>query len=76
MSRNAFAKSTRREWSFFTSQVMFDSNDLVWLIQRLNGVEARVFISFAPVTNRRDLQFLRWLGVDIPRDLDRFLTGL
>ena len=60
---------------FFTSQVMFDSNDLVWLIQRLNGVEARIFISFAPVTNRRDLQFLRWLGVDIPRDLDRFLIG-
>ncbi len=60
---------------FFTSQVMFDSNDLVWLIQRLNGLEARVFISFAPVTNRRDLQFLRWLGVDIPHDLDRFLTG-
>jgi 5,10-methylenetetrahydrofolate reductase len=60
---------------FFTSQVMFDSNDLVWLIQRLNGVEARIFISFAPVSNRRDLQFLRWLGVDIPRDLDRFLLG-
>jgi 5,10-methylenetetrahydrofolate reductase len=60
---------------FFTSQVMFDSNDLVGLIQRLNGVEARIFISFAPVSNRRDLQFLRWLGVDIPRDLDRFLTG-
>ena len=61
---------------FFTSQVMFDSNDLVWLIQRLNGVEARIFLSFAPVSSRRDLQFLRWLGVDIPRDLDRFLLGL
>jgi 5,10-methylenetetrahydrofolate reductase len=60
---------------FFTSQVMFDSNDLVWLIQRLNGVEARVFLSFAPVSHRRDLEFLRWLGVDIPRDLDRFLLG-
>jgi 5,10-methylenetetrahydrofolate reductase len=60
---------------FFTSQVMFDSNDLVWLIQRLNGLEARVFISFAPVSNPRDLQFLRWLGVDIPKDLDRFLIG-
>ncbi|MFZ0961527.1 MAG: hypothetical protein WAO35_11540 [Terriglobia bacterium] len=60
---------------FFTSQVMFDSNDLVWLIQRLNGVDARVFISFAPVSHRRDLEFLRWLGVDIPRDLDRFLLG-
>jgi 5,10-methylenetetrahydrofolate reductase len=60
---------------FFTSQVMFDSNDLVWLIQRLNGVEARIFVSFAPVSSRRDLEFLRWLGVDIPRDLDRFLLG-
>ncbi|HXW16512.1 MAG TPA: hypothetical protein VEN79_18525 [Terriglobia bacterium] len=60
---------------FFTSQVMFDSNDLVWLIQRLNGVEARIFLSFAPVSARRDLEFLRWLGVDIPRDLDRFLLG-
>jgi 5,10-methylenetetrahydrofolate reductase len=60
---------------FFTSQVMFDSNDLVWLIQRLNGVDARIFISFAPVSNHRDLDFLRWLGVDLPRDLDRFLIG-
>jgi 5,10-methylenetetrahydrofolate reductase len=60
---------------FFTSQVIFDSNDLVWLIQRLNGIEARIFISFAPVSHRRDLEFLRWLGVDIPRDLDRFLLG-
>ena len=60
---------------FFTSQVMFDSNDLVWLIQRLNGVEARIFISFAPISNRRNLDFLRWLGADIPRDLDRFLLG-
>jgi 5,10-methylenetetrahydrofolate reductase len=60
---------------FFTSQVMFDSNDLVWLIQRLNGVEARIFISFAPVSQQSDLNFLRWLGVDIPLDLDRFLVG-
>jgi len=60
---------------FFTSQVMFDSNDLVWLIQRLNSLEARIFISFAPVSHRRDVEFLRWLGVDIPRDLDRFLLG-
>ena len=60
---------------FFTSQILFDSNDIVWLIQRLNGLEARVFLSFAPVSQRRDLEFLRWLGADIPRDLDRFLLG-
>jgi len=58
---------------FFTSQILFDSNDAVWLIQRLNGLAARVFLSFAPVSHPGDLKFLRWLGADIPPDLDRFL---
>lgn len=59
--------------SFFTSQVLFDSNDIVSLIQRLNGLDARIFLSFAPVSHERDLTFLRWLGADVPQDLDRFL---
>ena len=59
--------------SFFTTQVLFDSNDIVWLIQRLNGLEARIFLSFAPVSHHRDIEFLRWLGADVPADLDRFL---
>ncbi len=58
---------------FFTTQILFDSNDIVGLVQRLNGLEARIFLSFAPVSHPRDLEFLRWLGVDIPLDLDRFL---
>lgn len=60
---------------FFTTQILFDSNDIVWLIQRLNGLEARVFLSFAPVSQPGDLEFLRWLGADIPVDLDRFLLS-
>ncbi len=60
---------------FFTTQILFDSNDIVWLIQTLNGVEARIFLSFAPVSHPRDLKFLRWLGADIPSSLDRFLLG-
>jgi len=59
--------------NFFTTQILFDSNDIVWLIQKLNGLEARVFLSFAPVSHPRDLEFLRWLGADVPADLDRFL---
>ncbi len=59
--------------TFFTTQVLFDSNDIVSLIQRLNGLEARIFLSFAPISHVRDLEFLRWLGADVPRDLDRFL---
>ena len=58
---------------FFTTQVLFDSNDIVGLIQRLNGIEARIFLSFAPVSHPRDLEVLRWLGVDLPVHLDRFL---
>jgi 5,10-methylenetetrahydrofolate reductase len=58
---------------FFTTQVLFDSNDIVGLIQRLNGLEARIFLSFAPVSHPRDLEVLRWLGVDIPVHLDRYL---
>lgn len=61
--------------TFFTTQVLFDSNDIVWLIQRLNGLEARIFLSFAPVSHHRDIEFLRWLGVDVPADLDRFLIN-
>jgi hypothetical protein len=58
---------------FFTTQVLFDPNDIVWLVQKLNGLEARLFLSFSPVSHPRDLHFLRWLGADIPPDLDRFL---
>jgi len=60
---------------FFTTQVLFDSNDIVWLVQRLNGLEARIFLSFAPVSHHRDIDFLRWLGADVPADLDRFLIN-
>jgi 5,10-methylenetetrahydrofolate reductase len=59
--------------SFFTTQVLFDSNDIVSLVQQLNGLEARVFLSFTPISHPRDLEFLRWLGADVPPDLDRFL---
>ncbi len=61
--------------TFFTSQMLFDANDIVWLIQRLNGLEARVFLSFAPVSHPGDLKFLRWLGADLPADLDHYLLA-
>ncbi len=61
--------------TFFTTQIQFDSNDIVWLIQKLNGLEARVFLSFAPVSHPGDLKFLRWLGADLPPNLDRVLLG-
>ena len=76
-SRNSEAERVRRKHAagltFFTTQVLFDSNDVVWMLQRLNGLRARIFLSFCPVSHPGDLKFLRWLGADVPKDLDRFL---
>jgi len=54
---------------FFSSQVLLDSNDIVDLIQGLNGLDVRIFLSFAPIYSLRDLEFMRWLGVDIPQNI-------
>jgi len=54
---------------FFTTQVLFDPNDTVDLLQALNGLDVRIFLSFAPITNPRDVEFLRWLGADVPRNV-------
>ena len=54
---------------FFTTQVLVDPNDTVDLLQALNGLDVRIFLSFAPITNLRDVEFLEWLGVDVPRNV-------
>jgi 5,10-methylenetetrahydrofolate reductase len=51
---------------FFTTQVLLDSQDIVHLLRQLDGLRARVLLSFTPVSHPRDLNFLEWLGVDIP----------
>ncbi len=72
-SRSREAARIRRKYEqglrFFTTQVLFDPNDTVDLLQALNGLDVRIFLSFAPVTNLRDVEFLQWLGVDVPRNV-------
>ena len=72
-SRSREAARIRRKYEhgvrFFTTQVLFDPNDTVDLLQGLNGLDVRIFLSFAPVTNLRDVEFLGWLGVDVPRNV-------
>ncbi|MBI2819735.1 MAG: hypothetical protein HYX73_07130 [Acidobacteria bacterium] len=51
---------------FFTTQVLLDSKDIVPLLRELDGLRARVLLSFTPVSHPRDLTFLEWLGVDVP----------
>jgi hypothetical protein len=58
---------------FFTSQVLYESQATRQLLRdydtacREADVEpAPVFLSFAPITGRKDARFLEWLGVDVP----------
>lgn len=72
-SRSREAARVRRKYDhglrFFTTQVLFDPNDTVDLLQALNGLDVRIFLSFAPVINMQDVEFLGWLGVDVPQNV-------
>jgi 5,10-methylenetetrahydrofolate reductase len=52
---------------FFTTQVLLDSKDITQLVQELEALPIRILLSFTPVSNSKDLDFLEWLGVEIPR---------
>ncbi len=62
-------KKYERGLRFFTTQVLLDSNDIVDLIQSLDGLDVRIFLSFSPISNSKDVEFLRWLGVDVPKNV-------
>ena len=58
---------------FFTTQVLYDSHDICRLLWHYNkAVEERgtkprrVLLSFAPISTKKNLEFLKWLGVAIP----------
>lgn len=67
---------------FFTSQVVFDPEPVTRLLGdyddtcRAAGVDAApVFLSFAPITGRKNARFLEQLGVDIPSDIREWILG-
>jgi hypothetical protein len=63
---------------FFTSQVLYEAENTQKLLKsyhnrcRERGVKPkRIFLSFAPVSSKRDLEFLKWLGVEVPEAVER-----
>jgi len=72
-SRSQEAARIRKKYDqglrLFTTQVLLDSNDIVDLMQGLNGLDVRIMLSFAPISDSRDVEFLRWLGVDVPENV-------
>ena len=67
---------------FFTTQVLCDSGNVIKMIKnyqercdKVNTFPRRILLSFAPVSSQKNIDFLKWLGVEIPKDTERYLNG-
>jgi 5,10-methylenetetrahydrofolate reductase len=65
---------------FFTTQVLYDASNIIKMITHYqkrcdekNTFPRRVLLSFAPVSSEKNIKFLKWLGVEIPRETERLL---
>jgi Methylenetetrahydrofolate reductase len=64
---------TRAGAAFFTTQLVFDPEAVSVLVHEYDRLcreaaitPAAVLVSFAPVADEADVEFVRWLGADIP----------
>ena len=80
-SKNLIKKSSHGS-EFFTTQVLCDSKNIIKMIDRyqkrcieLDTFPRRILLSFAPVSSTKNIDFLKWLGVEIPNDTERYLLG-
>ena len=80
-SKNLIKKSEHGS-EFFTTQVLYDSSNIVKMIDHyqercddLNTFPRRLLLSFAPVSSQKNIDFLKWLGVEIPPETERYLKG-
>ena len=80
-SKNLINKSDHGA-EFFTTQVLYDASKITKMIshyqrrcEELNTFPRRVLLSFAPVSSQKNIDFLKWLGVDIPADTEKYLNG-
>ena len=79
-SRKLIEKSKNGS-EFFTTQVLYDSSKIIEMISHYqkrcdeqNTFPRRLLLSFAPVSSKKNIKFLKWLGVDIPTDTEKYLS--
>jgi len=85
-SRNIESKRLLRKGSngieFFTTQVLYDSKKINKMLKYYNDIckknnviPRRILLSFAPVSSKKNIDFLKWLGVEIPTETEKRLTN-
>ena len=62
---------------FFTSQVLYDATKVKKMLKYYDQLckenrvlPRRILLSFAPVSSKKNIDFLKWLGVEIPRETE------
>lgn len=77
---NRLIAKARSGIEFFTSQVIYEASATKALLKdyetecKKEAVEPkRIYLSFAPVSTRKDIKFLRWLGVSINEKVEQEL---
>lgn len=73
---------TRSGASFFTTQILFEPESIADLLHEYSRLcqayevkPATVLLSVAPVADEEDLEFVRWLGAEIPEKVERSLVS-
>ena len=80
-SKNLIRKSEHGS-EFFTTQVLYNAENIIKMINnyqsRFNELDTfprRILLSFAPVSSQKNIEFLKWLGVEILDDTELYLKG-
>ncbi len=73
-------RKTQAGMEAFLSQIVFEANTAESVLhaywkrcEELGLTPSKVFISVAPVSRKKDLEFLKWLGVYIPPETEAWL---
>jgi 5,10-methylenetetrahydrofolate reductase len=68
--------------AFFTTQILFDTESIAALIREYGRRSAEagvppspIVLSFAPIADEADAEFVRWLGSDIPEAAERHILN-
>lgn len=64
---------------FFISQIVFETTNLKHVmieLEKLTGIEGlpQIYVSLAPASRIRDLEFMQWLGVEFPSAILAYLA--
>ncbi len=70
-------RKTEAGMEAFFSQIVFDLKDVRKVLERYyelcskHGLKpARIYISLAPISRKKDVEFLKWLGVKMDEDIE------